>query len=93
MPLIACPDCGRQVSGAAPACPGCGRPMQAATLQVQSRTTNEIATLKVLGTLGCLGGFIVGAFGFIDASTSKLVWGGTLFLAGFVAFLIGRLQQ
>src|SRR5580692_2276917 len=29
MPLFACPDCGRQVSDAAPACPGCGRPFQA----------------------------------------------------------------
>ena len=27
MPLIACPDCGRQISDAAPVCIGCGRPM------------------------------------------------------------------
>lgn len=26
MPLTTCPDCGRQISDAAPACPGCGRP-------------------------------------------------------------------
>src|SRR5258706_2138020 len=26
MPVIACPDCGRDVSTLAPACPHCGRP-------------------------------------------------------------------
>jgi|GEM_PF-1950083 len=29
MGLLACPDCGRQVSDAAPSCPGCGRPTDA----------------------------------------------------------------
>jgi len=28
VPLIHCPDCGRQISDAAPTCPGCGRPFQ-----------------------------------------------------------------
>lgn len=27
MPLIQCPDCGREVSDAAPTCPNCGRPL------------------------------------------------------------------
>lgn len=27
MPLVPCPDCGRQISDVAPACIGCGRPM------------------------------------------------------------------
>ena len=30
MPLITCPDCGREVSDAASACIGCGRPMEPA---------------------------------------------------------------
>jgi hypothetical protein len=30
MPLISCPDCGRQVSDSAPTCPHCGRPAQPA---------------------------------------------------------------
>ena len=29
--MIACPDCGKEVSEAAPACPHCGRPMTPAT--------------------------------------------------------------
>lgn len=28
MPLVPCPDCGRQLSTEAPACPQCGRPMR-----------------------------------------------------------------
>ena len=31
MALIACPDCGKQISDAAPLCIGCGRPMAGAT--------------------------------------------------------------
>lgn len=31
MPVIACPDCGRDVSTLAPACPHCGRPAPAGT--------------------------------------------------------------
>lgn len=27
MALVNCPDCGREVSDAAPTCPGCGRPI------------------------------------------------------------------
>ena len=27
MPIVDCPDCGKQISTAAPACPGCGCPM------------------------------------------------------------------
>jgi len=27
VPLIQCPDCGKEVSDAAPACPNCGRPI------------------------------------------------------------------
>jgi len=30
MALIECPDCGKQVSDAAPTCVGCGRPLRAA---------------------------------------------------------------
>lgn len=34
MPLIACPDCGNEVSDKAPACPKCGRPISTPIVQV-----------------------------------------------------------
>lgn len=29
MPLVKCPDCGKEVSDQAPTCPQCGRPLKA----------------------------------------------------------------
>lgn len=34
MPVIACPDCGRDVSTLAPVCPHCGRPSPAGTMPI-----------------------------------------------------------
>jgi membrane protein YdbS with pleckstrin-like domain len=36
MPVISCPDCGRDVSTLAPACPHCGRPSPAATTPLEA---------------------------------------------------------
>ena len=44
MPVIACPDCGREVSTLAPACPHCGRPSPAGLTQLPeppAHTTRE----------------------------------------------------
>lgn len=53
MALIACPDCGGQVSDQALACPHCGRPLQTVpSLQVLRR---EAHTLQSLAKgCGCL---------------------------------------
>jgi hypothetical protein len=39
MPLLTCPDCGRQVSDMAPACPGCGRPAVPANYAMPTRAS------------------------------------------------------
>lgn len=36
MPLIACPDCQRQVSDSAPACPNCGRAISPASAKTET---------------------------------------------------------
>lgn len=36
MPLIRCPDCGRDLSADAPACPGCGKPNEPAVHRAQN---------------------------------------------------------
>jgi hypothetical protein len=41
MALINCPDCGTEVSDAAPACPKCGRPIALAAQPVHARDRSE----------------------------------------------------
>lgn len=53
MALIACPECGRQISTEAVACPGCGFPLAARTTQGTTTlptpaTTSDIDTQTVL---------------------------------------------
>ena len=58
MALLACPDCARQMSDAAPACPGCGRPNSAvsssAPLTLEGSGAGPV--LRILGALLLLGG-------------------------------------
>ncbi|HYH78658.1 MAG TPA: zinc ribbon domain-containing protein, partial [Longimicrobium sp.] len=53
MPLITCPDCGREVSDAAPACPHCGRPFQP-TPSTPPAAPKPIAGIVVACVLGVL---------------------------------------
>ena len=43
MPVIACPDCGRDVSTLAPVCPHCGRPSPAGTAPITAATAPKPA--------------------------------------------------
>jgi uncharacterized membrane protein YdbT with pleckstrin-like domain len=43
MPVLACPDCGHDVSTLAPVCPHCGRPMNAAPSAMQPPPPNTAA--------------------------------------------------
>jgi len=67
MPLISCPDCGREVSDAAPACPHCGRPFQVAT-PAAAAAPKPVAGIAVAGVLGVL--TIVWALGRTGASSA-----------------------
>jgi hypothetical protein len=53
MALIACPDCGQQVSDAAPACPRCGRPR----LGIAGTTAPVVVAPTIWNSrnAGCLG--------------------------------------
>lgn len=48
MPLVTCPDCGRQVSDAAPVCLGCGRPMTGGPPQ-QVQPEPDSSQMNVVG--------------------------------------------
>jgi uncharacterized membrane protein YvbJ len=52
MALIACPECGRQVSSAAPACPQCGYPVAGkAGRVIDSNVANK--------AVGAIGGWLI----------------------------------
>lgn len=72
MPLITCPDCGRDVSDLAPTCPQCGRPLAAGAgaVPVDPRGSggNAIAALAsffVPGLGQLIQGRVAEAFGFV----------------------------
>ena len=89
MALVACPDCGRQMSDSAPACLGCGRPMLAAGIVGQNaplaRTVPKGQGLVITGSV-----IIVLA---IFAFFWNTVAGGVLILVGLTVFMAGRIQQ
>lgn len=59
MPLLQCPDCGKDVSTMAPACPHCGRPMTLAPEPVD-QTIEAVAAGK---RIACPDGNCTGAIG------------------------------
>lgn len=72
MALIACPDCGKQVSDKAPACPSCGCPIE--TKRVDKRVRIAIPNTEALGGQGLINAFIAK-----DATISangKRLWSG-----------------
>jgi uncharacterized membrane protein YvbJ len=85
---VSCPDCGKQISDAAPACIHCGRPMRPAHGAVQ---TIE-ATGKVWKLLTLAGGllFVISLIAvFISGGASKPpVWAA---MTGGVLFILGRI--
>ncbi|OGC00106.1 hypothetical protein A2V82_16330 [candidate division KSB1 bacterium RBG_16_48_16] len=53
MPLIKCPECGKDVSDKAPTCPNCAYPLHA---QVIEATGKKWKMMQVVGILLMLGG-------------------------------------
>jgi hypothetical protein len=90
MSLIKCPDCGREVSDAAPACPGCGRPAaggsQAAPVAIVNTPVVKRAgaPYEAAGTITALLGVCMMPFTFLG--------GAAILVIGVVIFIAGRLQ-
>ncbi len=102
MPLVACPDCGQQLSDAAPACLKCGRPMRAplaglgpSDVQTVELTSKRWKKLQLWGGVFMVLAPIVCATGMGGGSSHPSVgtmatgWG--MFLLGLVLMLWGRL--
>lgn len=94
MALIKCPDCGREVSDAAPTCPGCGRPMNASSTvgtsarpAVIERTSKSYKGAMLVGALMV----IVGVIWIISApagTTMPII----LAVLGIAVFIGARIQ-
>jgi rRNA maturation endonuclease Nob1 len=88
MPLITCPDCGKQISDQAPSCPNCGRPVApprqptSAYVVKKSETFGvgclvQALSLAIGFVIGLLGG-VVGIFLGLAVALAGLVWGSQL---------------
>jgi uncharacterized membrane protein YvbJ len=62
MPLVTCPDCGKEFSTGAVACPQCGRPNKPAAPQAGVvHGKGEGCFLRTMN-IGCVIAFVIGAF-------------------------------
>jgi hypothetical protein len=95
--LILCPDCGREVSDAAPACPHCGRPIlpRAAAQQPvpAAAPPKPIAGIVVAGVFGVL--TLLWAHGDAEnpANEDTRQMANGVYTLGYVMLLIGTLMS
>ncbi len=88
--IVACPDCGHEVSRQAAACPGCGRPMAAQTIEKTSKT---FKAMQLIGYPLAVAGLLI-----VVASDSAwrtaggvaAMWGGVIItIVGLVIGVLG----
>ncbi|MCR4320178.1 MAG: hypothetical protein NUV74_07585 [Candidatus Brocadiaceae bacterium] len=81
MPLVKCPDCGKDVSSSAPNCLGCGRPMAA--------FSSKAVQTQRKGRKYEAGGFVLILIGIFVCFASAGI-GALMIFAGFGLFIAGR---
>ncbi len=90
MSLIACAECGRQVSDKAASCPQCGAPIL--TGKTEATVTTQVTSRKFkLHQIIAVMALIVGFVTMIVAETNGgRGFGGALAAAGLVLFIVAR---
>lgn len=100
MPLIACPECNRQVSDRAPQCPSCGTPIgaggpSAVKVSVAQQTSKWWKLLQLAGACVAIAGGIVMATQFAGGGhhpdQDRVVLGIYLLSGGLAGFMFARL--
>jgi len=84
--MIACGDCGAQISARARACPRCGAPRAADARQgvITTQQTGKIAKLQMAAAIVVM---IVGAVMFATGDAADIATGGLLVLGGLFWWL------
>lgn len=86
MPMIKCPDCGREISDAALNCPGCGRPMGKGAYAGSTVTTQATGkSWKAIQLVGGLG-LVIG----IPLVFVMMPVGVGLCIVGLCVYIAGR---
>lgn len=89
MSLIACAECGHQISSRAKACPQCGAPVAADARRgvVTTQQTGKLAKLQQALAVVLM---IVGVVLFAGGDTQRAATGGMLMIAGLIWWLGAR---
>ena len=74
MPLIECPECGREVSSSAAACPACAYPVATGTPAEPPQRRWWRTAISIVGRLA-LGGFLAGIGGGEEESVAAVIGG------------------
>ena len=91
MPLISCPDCGKQISDTAPSCIGCGKVMSQSAAVHSGVVARKGGKYELIGTLIILTSMLGCTTGMVTTSNSGwLGFGAIGFIVGIVIFLYGR---
>lgn len=91
MSLIACAECGHQISDKAASCPKCGAPTQRApeaTITTQL-TAKKFKLQELIGVLGAIVGILMATMA--ETSATRFLGAGFL-LAGVVVFISARFR-
>lgn len=97
MALIACPECGREISDKAAACPQCGNPIRAPiepAAAVDVVTVDGVVTTQETGkgwkaVMGI--GLVLMLLGMVACSQGATFQSMVIFIAGCVTLIVGRI--
>lgn len=91
MSLIACAECGRQVSDKAASCPHCGAPIATAA-KAEATVTTQLTSRKfelqqLIAVAAIIGGMLIAI---VAETAGARGFGGALAAAGLIVFIVAR---